>query len=70
MLFMKGSPSEPKCGFSRKLVELLQAEGVHFGSFDILTDEAVRQGKLWWCIYACALAPFIARVFVIVSLRI
>ncbi|KAG2425038.1 hypothetical protein HYH02_015089 [Chlamydomonas schloesseri] len=44
MLFMKGSPEAPRCGFSRKVVEALQAEGVEFGSFDILSDEAVRQG--------------------------
>ena len=44
MLFMKGSPAEPKCGFSRQAVELLQEEDIPFGSFDILTDEAVRQG--------------------------
>jgi len=44
MLFMKGKPDEPKCGFSRKLVEILQQESVPFDSFDILTDEEVRQG--------------------------
>lgn len=44
MLFMKGSPQEPRCGFSRKIVELLQAEKVRFGTFDILSDEEVRQG--------------------------
>ncbi|KAL2588094.1 hypothetical protein AAZV13_13G151100 [Glycine max] len=44
MLFMKGKPDEPKCGFSRKVVEILQQENVPFESFDILTDEEVRQG--------------------------
>jgi len=44
MLFMKGKPDEPKCGFSRKVVEILQQESVPFDSFDILTDEEVRQG--------------------------
>ncbi|CAI5498350.1 unnamed protein product [Closterium sp. Naga37s-1] len=44
MLFMKGTPEEPRCGFSRKVVGALQSEGIPFGSFDILTDEAVRQG--------------------------
>ncbi|XP_044461698.1 monothiol glutaredoxin-S17 [Mangifera indica] len=43
MLFMKGKPEEPKCGFSGKVVEILQQEKVDFGSFDILTDEEVRQ---------------------------
>ncbi|KAK7369014.1 hypothetical protein VNO80_11048 [Phaseolus coccineus] len=44
MLFMKGKPDEPKCGFSRKVVEILQQESVPFDSFDILSDEEVRQG--------------------------
>ncbi|KAH7838725.1 hypothetical protein Vadar_030328 [Vaccinium darrowii] len=44
MLFMKGKPDEPKCGFSRKVVDVLKQERVEFGSFDILTDEEVRQG--------------------------
>lgn len=44
MLFMKGTPSEPKCGFSRKVVDILNQEKVGFKSFDILTDEEVRQG--------------------------
>nr|DAD20923.1 TPA_asm: hypothetical protein HUJ06_022386 [Nelumbo nucifera] len=44
MLFMKGSPEEPKCGFSRKVVDILKEEGVKFGSFDILTDNDVREG--------------------------
>jgi len=44
VLFMKGSPSNPRCGFSRKAVDLLTSASVPFGSFDILSDEDVRQG--------------------------
>ncbi|KAJ1417641.1 Thioredoxin-like superfamily [Sesbania bispinosa] len=44
MLFMKGSPEEPKCGFSRKVVDVLKKEKVKFGSFDILSDLEVRDG--------------------------
>ena len=44
MLFMKGSPDEPKCGFSRKMIALMQDACVDFDHFDILSDEAVRQG--------------------------
>ena len=44
MLFMKGLPSQPRCGFSRQICELLQKENVKFDAFDILTDEDVRQG--------------------------
>jgi len=45
MLFMKGTPDKPQCGFSRKIVELLRTAGVkQMGHFNILTDQAVRQG--------------------------
>ncbi|CAA0825294.1 Monothiol glutaredoxin-S17 [Striga hermonthica] len=44
MLFMKGSPAAPKCGFSQKVVDILKKENVPFGSFDILTDNEVREG--------------------------
>ncbi|KAF4596791.1 monothiol glutaredoxin grx4 [Pleurotus pulmonarius] len=45
VLFMKGSPDAPRCGFSRKMVELLREQGVpDFGHFDILEDESVRSG--------------------------
>ncbi|EGV66263.1 glutaredoxin [Yamadazyma tenuis] len=44
MLFMKGSPSSPQCGFSRQLVAILREHEVRFGFFDILKDDSVRQG--------------------------
>jgi Grx4 family monothiol glutaredoxin len=44
MLFMKGSPSAPQCGFSRQLVAILREHQVRFGFFDILKDDTVRQG--------------------------
>ena len=44
MLFMKGSPSEPRCGFSAKVVDALRQADVDFKHFDILGDDAVRQG--------------------------
>lgn len=44
MVFMKGTPEHPRCGFSKTLIGLLNAEGVTFGSFDILSNEKVRQG--------------------------
>jgi len=45
MLFMKGNPDQPRCGFSQKTVGLLKQEKVKFGHFDILSDEGVRQGE-------------------------
>lgn len=48
MLFMKGTPSSPQCGFSRQLVGLLRENGVRYGFFNILADDDVRQGlKVW-----------------------
>ena len=44
MLFMKGTPSAPQCGFSRQMVGLLRERGVQYGFFNILADEDVRQG--------------------------
>ncbi len=45
VLFMKGSPEAPQCGFSAKVVAALRAAGAsNFAHFDILTDDAVRQG--------------------------
>lgn len=44
MLFMKGTPSSPQCGFSRQLVALLRENGVRYGFFNILADDEVRQG--------------------------
>lgn len=44
MLFMKGDPMTPRCGFSRKIVALLQQHEVKFGTFDILEDEEIRAG--------------------------
>ena len=44
MLFMKGTPSSPQCGFSRQLVSILRERSVKYGFFNILADEDVRQG--------------------------
>lgn len=44
MLFMKGSPQAPRCKFSRAMVDLLAGAGAQYGSFDILSDQGVRQG--------------------------
>ncbi|KAH9991719.1 glutaredoxin [Russula vinacea] len=44
VLFMKGSPDQPRCGFSRKISVLLRDKDIDFSHFDILTDESVRQG--------------------------
>lgn len=44
VLYMKGTPQFPQCGFSAKSVQLLNAAGAKFTSYDVLTDPEVRQG--------------------------
>jgi monothiol glutaredoxin len=44
MLFMKGTPSFPQCGFSGQLVQILDYLGVEYGSMNVLADADVRQG--------------------------
>jgi len=44
MLFMKGSPDAPRCGFSNKIVKILRDNDIFFASFDILSDNEVREG--------------------------
>jgi Grx4 family monothiol glutaredoxin len=44
MLFMKGKPDSPACGFSRQIVDLLRRSGVVFGHCDVLKDPEVREG--------------------------
>ncbi|XP_013139644.1 PREDICTED: glutaredoxin-3 [Papilio polytes] len=44
MIFMKGDRQKPRCGFSRTLIEIMNETGVPYDTFDILTDEEVRQG--------------------------
>lgn len=44
MLYMKGTPEFPQCGFSAHTVEILKSYGVPFASEDVLADPAVRDG--------------------------
>lgn len=44
MIFIKGDRIAPRCGFSKQLIAILNETGVDYATFDILTDEDVRQG--------------------------
>ena len=44
VLFMKGTPMFPQCGFSAAVVQALTLTGVKFQSVDVLTDPGVRDG--------------------------
>ena len=44
VLFMKGTPDQPRCGFSAQAVQILDHMGVGFVGVDVLQDEALREG--------------------------
>jgi monothiol glutaredoxin len=44
VLFMKGTPVFPQCGFSSVVVQVLSHLGVRFKGVDVLSDPALRQG--------------------------
>ena len=44
MLFMKGTPSMPQCGFSAAVVGVLNHMGVKFDSMNVLQDQEIREG--------------------------
>lgn len=44
MLYMKGNPSMPMCGFSGTVVQILQTEGVDFSSVNVLDYADIRDG--------------------------
>src|SRR6202789_2813382 len=43
ILFMKGNPDAPACGFSARTVAILQSVGARFAAVDILPDPRIRQ---------------------------
>ena len=44
MVFMKGNKLMPQCGFSNNVVQVLNALGVTYETYDVLTDPKIRQG--------------------------
>ena len=44
VLYMKGTPVFPQCGFSAAVVQVLSQLGVKFKGVDVLTDPSLRQG--------------------------
>ena len=51
ILFMKGTPEIPQCGYSRATIQLLGQQGVdpkQFSAFNVLEDDDLRQGKSRW----------------------
>jgi len=44
LLFMKGSPEQPQCGFSAQVVQILNYLQVEFNSVNVLDDDEIRSG--------------------------
>ena len=44
VLFMKGAPEQPRCGFSAAVVQILDQLGVEYAGVDVLQSEALREG--------------------------
>ena len=44
VLFMKGTPPFPMCGFSAAVVEILNQMGVEFNSINVLDNDKIREG--------------------------
>lgn len=44
ILFIKGTPDEPRCGFSATVVNILKFYETRFASFNVLSDPEIRQG--------------------------
>jgi monothiol glutaredoxin len=43
MLFMKGTPDQPRCGFSARVTAILNQMGVEYGAMDILPHPQIRE---------------------------
>ena len=44
VLFMKGTPDQPQCGFSSVVVQILDHVGVDYGAVNVLADPEIREG--------------------------
>jgi monothiol glutaredoxin len=44
LLFMKGTPMFPQCGFSARVIQILKHAGVPFKTVNVLEDQEIREG--------------------------
>ena len=44
VVYMKGAPEAPQCGFSNTVCQALRAVGTPFASYDVLSDPTLREG--------------------------
>lgn len=63
VVFMKGVPDAPRCGFSNAVVQIMRMHAVPYDSHDVLSDENLRQG-MSYLTNLCNLSV-IKRLFVV-----
>lgn len=60
MIFMKGTPDFPMCGFSNRAVQVLKAAGVkNIGAFDVLSDD-----PMWEALEEFTQWPTVPQIFI------
>ena len=50
VLFMKGTPDFPMCGFSNRAVQILDHHKTKYGAFNVLEDQDVREVRVCVCL--------------------
>lgn len=45
VVFMKGNPEAPRCGFSNAVVQILRMHGVQYDAHDVLQSDELRQSE-------------------------
>ncbi len=64
VLFMKGTPVFPQCGFSAATVQILNVSGVPFDSVDVLMDPEIREGIKAFSNWPTIPQPYVKGEFV------
>lgn len=57
ILFMKGNPEEPRCGFSRTMVSILKENNIKYQTFDILAVKTIQN----YCIFSLYIQMFVDK---------
>ena len=64
VLFMKGTPDFPQCGFSANVIGILNYFGVKFTSFNVLEDNELREGIKEFSDWPTILQIYIKKEFI------
>lgn len=59
VIFMKGTPAEPRCGFSNAVVQIMRMHGVEYDSHNVLANNDIREG-----VKAYSNWPTIPQIFI------